>query len=135
MKKPLTFALLFAVAGLLLLGDRPVEAQVFSLDAATAPANLVAPDDLLGPGPGPPPPLVLAGGAGIGIVPVDVDAMSFGTVFPGVHTVVGAQFSVAPGTIGVFGTAVFAESGGVGFLDEPADIFGSGLGGWKLPNS
>jgi hypothetical protein len=138
MNKPLTFALLLAGAGLLFLGDR-LEAQVYSLDVATAPGNGVLPDDMLGPvpAPGPPPPVFLPGAGGLPLVPTpppssDVDAFSFGTLLPGPHAVVGVEFSVAPGSIGAAGTAVFAESGGLGFADEPADIFGSGLGGLNV---
>ena len=42
---------------------------------------------------------------------------------------VGAEFSVSPGSIGAGLTAVFSESGGVGFADELADIYISGLVG------
>ncbi len=112
------------------------QAQVFSLDAVTSGANGVFPDDLLLPGPAP----VLPGAAalppppppGFPIPPVDVDAFSFSQIFPGAHTVLGVEFSVAPGSIGAAGTAVIVESGGVGGLDEPADIFGSGLGGGNI---
>jgi hypothetical protein len=113
-----------------------VSAQTFSLDALTAGANGVAPDDLLLPGaalllpgaaalPPPPPP-------GFILPPVDVDAFSFSQVFPGAHSVLGVEFSVTPGSIGAAGSAVIVESGGVGGLDEPADIFGSGLGGTNV---
>jgi PEP-CTERM motif len=139
MNKHLTIALLLAGAGLLRFGGRSVEAQVFSLDAATAPANGAFPDNLyLAPGAGPPPVLLLPGAIGLPAgpppppPPSDVDALSFGIVFPGSHTVAGATFSVAPGSVGALGTAVFGESGGVGFLDEPADIFGSALLGGNV---
>jgi hypothetical protein len=110
-----------------------IQAQTFSLDAATAGINGVFEDDLLLPGPA----ILLPGAAGIppppppGFPPppADVDALSFGHFFPAGYTVLGVEFSVAPGSVGAAGTAVFGESGGVGFADEPADIFASGLGG------
>jgi hypothetical protein len=120
------------LAGFFIISTAP--AQTFSLDALTAGANGVAPDDLLlAPGGAP-----LLGGAtglapppppGFPLPPVDVDAISFGHVFPAGHSLVGAEFSVAPGSVGAAGTALSAESGGVGFLDEPADIYISGMGG------
>ncbi len=105
-------------------------AQTFSLDGVSSGPNGVFPDDLLFPGPAP----ILPGAGGLlpGPLtppPVDVDGFTFSQVFPAAHTVLGVDFSVAPGSIGSAGTAVFGESGGVGFADEPADIFSSGLGG------
>ena len=111
-----------------------VQAQTFSLDGASAPLNGVFPDDLLLPGPA----VIMPGAGGLppGPIPppppVDVDAFTFSQVFAGPHTVLGVDFSVAPGSVGVAGTAVSVESGGVGFADEPADIFGSGLGGGNV---
>lgn len=102
-------------------------AQTFSLDVATAGTNGVFEDDLLMPGPA----ILLPGAAALlppAPPPADVDALSFGHFFPVGHTVVGVEFSVAPGSVGVVGTAVFVESGG---LDEPADIYTSGLAGFN----
>lgn len=110
------------------------EAQTFSLDGASAGLNGFAPDDLLLPGPAP----LLLGASGLPLgppvppPPVDVDAFTFSQVFAGPHTILGVEFSVAPGSVGAAGTAVIVESGGVGFADEPADIFGSGLGGGNI---
>jgi len=111
-----------------------VQGQTFSLDVATAGINGVFEDDLLLPGPA----ILLLGAAGLPVPPppalpppppADVDALSFGHVFPVGHTVLGVEFSVAPGSVGTAGSAVFGESAGIGFADEPADIFASGLGG------
>ncbi len=126
MNKPFTFALLLAGVGLLLFGGRSVEAQVFSLDALNF--DLAPPDDLFPvPGVGPPPVPILVGGTGFHPAgPVDVDAMSFGTVFPGIHPVIRAEFSVSPGSAGLAASAVGLESA---TGDHPADIFGSFLGG------
>lgn len=105
----------------------PVGAQVFTLDGATAPINGVAPDDLLLPGPA----ILLPGALGIplGPPPVDIDGFTFSQVFAPGYTVVGVDFSVAPGSVGSAGTAVFAQSA---FGDEPADIYSSGLGGFNV---
>ena len=113
-----------------LLDGHSACAQTFSLDLATAAANGVVEDDLLLPGPA----LLLPGAAGLPPVPpppppADIDGLSFGQVFLSGHTLTGAEFSVTPGSIGAAGTAVIGESGGVGFVDEPADIFVSALGG------
>ncbi len=110
------------------------QAQTFSFDGPSAGLNGVFADDLFLPGPA----LIMPGAAGLppGPIPppppVDVDAFTFSQVFAGPHTVLGVDFSVAPGSVGVAGTAVSIESGGVGFMDEPADIFGSGLGGGNV---
>ncbi len=113
-----------------------VWAQTFSLDGVSSGPNGVFPDDLLLPGPAP-----LLPGAG-GLIPgplpppppspVDVDGFTFSQVFPAAHTVLGVDFSVAPGSVGAAGTAVIVESGGLGFADEPADIFSSGLAGGNV---
>jgi hypothetical protein len=110
-----------------------VQAQTYSVDGLSAGLNGVFPDDLLLPGPAP----LLPGAGGLlpgPLVPppVDVDAFTFSQVFTGPHSVLGVDFSVAPGSVGAAGSAVLVESGGVGFVDEPADIFGSGLGGGNI---
>jgi hypothetical protein len=132
-RQPTRFSGLTVCVLLTVMCSGVTHAQTFSLDGPTAGLNGVFPDDLLFPGPAP----LLPGAAGlppppppgIPLPPVDVDAFTFSQVFPAAHTVLGVDFSVAPGSIGAAGTAVIGESGGVGFADEPADIFSSGLAG------
>lgn len=121
---------------ILVFDSHPSQGITFSLDGLTAPATLVTPDDILSAGAGPPPPvptsLFLPGASGLppGPIPppppVDVDAFSYGEFRPGVHSPVGVEFSVAPGAIGSTGSALASESA---TGDEPADIYGSALGG------
>ena len=128
MKKTLTCLLLLLTAAHFSANCQRSHALAFSLDAASAGGVGFFGDDLLAPGSPGPPPLVLPGAAGIPPGPVpppppsDVDAFSFGRALPPGHTILGAEFSVTPGSAGAPGTAVAAESA---FGDEPADIYGS----------
>ncbi len=102
-----------------------VAAQSFSIDIPSPGITPPVPGDaILGPGPvvasPPPPPTIalpapiLVAGAGAGL---EVDAFSYD-----VHSVFapdGANFGVGPGSAGVAGSAVMAESGG----DEVADLY------------
>ena len=100
-------ALCFLVLVTSAIDVRQAEGFTFSLDGLTAPATAVAPDDILSAGIGPPPaiptPLFLPGAAGLPIgpppppPPVDVDAFSYGEFFGGPHSLIGVEFSVAPG--------------------------------------
>ncbi len=103
--------------------------QTFSIDGPSPGITPAVPDDILGPGPVPvgpfpiafPGPIVVAG-SGIG---VEVDALSYDAhpVVPALG-LTGAAFSVAPGSVGVAGSAVLAESPGG---DEAADIYFAGF--------
>lgn len=121
------------VLGCLVAGS--AGAQTFSVDLPTT--ALLPPfsgaDDLFLPGLAPLLPGALGLPPGPGVPPpVDVDAFTFSQVaLPGT-AVISVDFSVAPGSIGTPGSAVSIESGGIGFVDEPADIFASAFGGTNV---